>query len=232
MKKGFMLTALIAMLMAVPIRSQAHDYDRDDSDHPLRYIGYALHPLGIAVEYGVLRPIHCFVSATPRRNLWFGHDSYGKGCDDQAESVTVSVVPEGDANAGSAAGATNDEHAQITGVRPLDQMMTIYFDYDRSAIRKDQMDRIDTNVKFLKEHPELSALIEGNCDERGTNEYNLALGERRARTVMDYYIKAGIPASRLTMISKGEEQPVDPGHDESAWAKNRRVEHKEPIKDK
>ena len=74
----------------------------------------------------------------------------------------------------------------------------------------------------MKEVPEITARIEGNADERGTNEYNLALGERRAKTVQAYLISYGIAASRLSVISYGEEKPAVDGHDEAAWAKNRR----------
>ncbi len=99
----------------------------------------------------------------------------------------------------------------------------IYFDYDRHNIRKDQLDRAEKNLKFLKDHPDVRAIITGYCDERGTSEYNMSLGEKRAQIVRDYMIKGGIDANRLKIQSKGEEEPADPGHDESAWAKNRRA---------
>lgn len=102
-------------------------------------------------------------------------------------------------------------------------MLIIYFDYDKSNIRPDQLDRIEHDLNYLKDHPELVVIIEGHCDERGTNEYNLSLGERRAQTVRDYLLKNGIPESRMSIASRGEEQPAAEGHDESAWSQNRRV---------
>jgi peptidoglycan-associated lipoprotein len=78
------------------------------------------------------------------------------------------------------------------------------------------------NAKIVSNHPSLKIQIEGHCDERGSNEYNLALGERRATSAKLYLIKLGVPENRLSTISYGEERPLDPGHNEEAWAKNRR----------
>ncbi|HOK08352.1 MAG TPA: peptidoglycan-associated lipoprotein Pal [Candidatus Hydrogenedens sp.] len=101
---------------------------------------------------------------------------------------------------------------------------TVYFDFDSSALRPDAIATLQKNAEKIKQVPNVIIQLAGHCDERGTQEYNLALGERRALAVRDYLIKLGIPASRLVTISYGEEYPADPGHDESAWAKNRRVE--------
>jgi peptidoglycan-associated lipoprotein len=111
-------------------------------------------------------------------------------------------------------------------LRPFPELQVIYFDYDQSNIRQDQLSRVENNLKYLQDHPNDKVLIEGHCDERGTVEYNFSLGERRASAIRDYYLKGGIPAERLAIISKGEEEPVDPGHTEAAWAKNRRCEFK------
>ncbi len=102
--------------------------------------------------------------------------------------------------------------------------LTIYFDFDKSNIREDQKPRMEKDAAILKANPDLVVKIEGNTDERDTYEYNLALGERRALAVKDYLIKLGIPADRLETISYGEERPADPGHNEAAWAKNRRAD--------
>lgn len=101
---------------------------------------------------------------------------------------------------------------------------TIYFDYDSSSLRPDAIATLQKNADKIKQVPGVIIQLAGHCDERGTQEYNLALGERRALAVRDYLIKLGIPGERLVTISYGEEFPADPGHDESAWAKNRRVE--------
>lgn len=101
-------------------------------------------------------------------------------------------------------------------------MLPVYFDFDASAIRADQVERIETNGDFLKENPEITIRIEGNCDPRGTKEYNLALGERRAQSAKKYLANLGIDASRLNTISWGEEKLLLYGHDELSWAQNRR----------
>jgi len=102
----------------------------------------------------------------------------------------------------------------------------IYFDYDRSDLRDDARAILKKNADYLNSHPEVNVLVEGHCDERGTSEYNLALGQRRAAIVRDYYSKLGVPLARIGTLSFGKENPVDPGHDESAWSKNRRAETK------
>jgi len=103
-------------------------------------------------------------------------------------------------------------------------LKTIYFDFDKYDLRPDARKTLEENAKVLKENPTWKILIEGHCDERGSNEYNLALGERRARAAMEYLIQLGIDPSRLSIVSYGEERPVDPRHCEEAWAKNRRCE--------
>lgn len=99
----------------------------------------------------------------------------------------------------------------------------IFFDYDKSAIRGDMQEILSGNGRHLMDNPDQRVLLEGHCDERGTVEYNLALGERRALAAKNYLVQYGVPASRLSTISFGEEKPFVPGHDESAWSQNRRV---------
>ncbi len=111
------------------------------------------------------------------------------------------------------------------GLTPAsDVLQIIYFDFDRSEIRPDQLARIDHNLRYLLDHPEARVLIIGHCDERGTTEYNFALGERRAQEVARYFLRNGVANDRIQVLSKGEEEPADPGHNEEAWAKNRRAE--------
>ncbi len=113
------------------------------------------------------------------------------------------------------------------GLRPAgERMLVIYFDYDSADLRPDQLARLDTNLRYLLDEPETKVLIEGHCDERGTTEYNFALGERRARAVADYFTRNGVESSRIQVLSKGEEEPTMDGHDESAWSRNRRSEFK------
>ena len=103
------------------------------------------------------------------------------------------------------------------------QLQTIHFDFDKSAIRSDALPLLDSNAALLKKYPDLKVVIEGHCDERGTIEYNLALGDRRAMATLEEMASRGIAAGRISTISFGEERPVDPGHGEDAWSKNRRA---------
>ena len=98
-----------------------------------------------------------------------------------------------------------------------------FFDFDKSVIRADAKKSLDENVRWLKANPKATVVIEGHCDERGTREYNLGLGQRRARSAKDYLVAAGIDAKRIKIISYGKERPFAPGHDESAWKWNRRA---------
>lgn len=101
---------------------------------------------------------------------------------------------------------------------------TVYFDFDESAIRPDMTDRLRHNFDVLRRNPQVRVELQGNCDERGSAEYNFALGERRARSVKQYLGQLGIDTSRMETVSFGEENPAVMGHSESAWSKNRRVE--------
>jgi len=98
-----------------------------------------------------------------------------------------------------------------------------FFDFDSYALRDDARKALDTDAQLLRDHSNLSVTIEGHCDERGTAEYNQALGERRAQAARDYLVAAGADASRIQIISYGKERPFDSGHDEQAWAQNRRA---------
>ena len=98
----------------------------------------------------------------------------------------------------------------------------IHFDFDKYVLTPKAMMILDEKAAYLREHPEVRVLIEGHCDERGTNEYNLALGDRRANSAKSYLVKSGVAESRLTTISYGEEQPLCTEHTESCWWRNRR----------
>ena len=111
--------------------------------------------------------------------------------------------------------------------RRMALLSTIYFDYDKYNLRDDQRSSLDENARRLREYrPEDNVAVEGHCDERGTVEYNLALGERRATTVKQYLVDSGVAEGRISTISYGEERPADPGHTEGAWSRNRRTELK------
>lgn len=121
--------------------------------------------------------------------------------------------------------AAPTEPVRPTAEPTLEQsLQTVYFDYDSAVLRDDTRRLLDKNAEWLKANPAVRVQIEGHCDERGTEEYNLALGERRANSVKQYVIKAGVDGARVFTISYGKQRPVDPGHDEAAWSKNRRAQ--------
>lgn len=103
-------------------------------------------------------------------------------------------------------------------------LQPIHFDFDRSAVRPDQVRVMESNAAWLLEHPRARILIEGHCDERGTREYNLALGARRANSARDFLVSLGVAPTRIETVSYGEELPAAEGHNERAWALNRRAE--------
>jgi peptidoglycan-associated lipoprotein len=104
------------------------------------------------------------------------------------------------------------------------ELGTVYFDFDSAALRSDATDALKKNAATMRGEADAVATLEGHCDERGSEEYNLALGERRAEAVRSYLVDLGIPASRLRVVSFGEAKPAVMGHDESAWKWNRRVD--------
>ena len=104
------------------------------------------------------------------------------------------------------------------------RILAVYFDYDKSVIRPDQRDKVTTNSDIFRRWTKWAITVEGHCDERGTTEYNLALGERRATAAKQALVAAGVDAARISTVSFGEERPVDPGQNESAWSRNRRAE--------
>ena len=130
----------------------------------------------------------------------------------------------------TAAPTTSGGTATAAPVRPsprefseVAELRDINFDFDKYDIRPGDARILDSNATWLKGNPNPMLLIEGHCDERGTNEYNLALGERRAKSAMNYLVSQGVQANRITIISYGEERPLCTEHTEECWAKNRRA---------
>lgn len=124
------------------------------------------------------------------------------------------------ASAAAAAPAPRPEPKEFMAVAALRE---VHFDFDKYEIRPDDAKTLDANAAWLKSNGGNLVLIEGHCDERGTNEYNLALGERRAKATMNYLVSQGIQANRITIISYGEERPACTEKTEACWAKNRRA---------
>lgn len=129
---------------------------------------------------------------------------------------SINNSPDGGATAGA-----GQSHAIVEG-RTNEGLLPIYFDFDQFSVRDDQKARVEGNAAFLQANPNLAIVIEGNCDERGTNEYNVALGERRAQSAKKYLQNLGVDGGRLATVSYGEEKPLLYGHDEYSWSQNRR----------
>ncbi|MCJ7563425.1 MAG: peptidoglycan-associated lipoprotein Pal [Candidatus Aminicenantes bacterium] len=110
---------------------------------------------------------------------------------------------------------------QINREKPL---LMIHFDYNEYSIREDAKPVLEADAAWLKKFKTAKLLIEGHCDERGTEDYNLALGEKRAKSTFDYLVSLGISGDRIKTISYGKSQPLDMGNDEAAWQKNRRAQ--------
>jgi peptidoglycan-associated lipoprotein len=155
------------------------------------------------------------------------------GCPKKAEVTTTPETPQAeapmkeepkaDAGAGAAKSEVKEEGkekaaAAAAGLQP------IYFDFDRSFVRDDAKAVMKANAEWLKANPKVKIKIEGNCDERGTKEYNQALGQRRATSAKKYLTDMGIAANRISLISYGKEKPVCTESSESCWQKNRRDE--------
>ena len=110
----------------------------------------------------------------------------------------------------------------------VSDLKTIYFPLDSYSLDDASRTVLDANARLLRDRTDLAVRIEGHCDERGTVEYNMSLGEKRAESVRDYLVAAGVGQSRLSTISYGKERPIVDGHDEATWSKNRRAEFSKP----
>jgi peptidoglycan-associated lipoprotein len=153
-------------------------------------------------------PVPVQVAATPPRNT---------GCD----AACMKARQDSADNANRAAA---DEAAKAAAAAKAAITATIYFDFDASEIRSDAKQALDAKLPVLSKNTAVKIRVAGHTDERGSDEYNLALGQRRAAAAKRYLTDRGIDPSRIEIVSFGEERPADSGHDESAWAKNRRDE--------
>ena len=151
---------------------------------------------------------------TPRGNT-LGGDPNANGANTGSTTLPP-FDPNAAANLGSRpAGADN---------REILKAETVYFDYDKASVKSSELPKVQRVASYLKNNASASLRVEGNCDERGTEEYNRSLGERRALAVRELLAASGIAADRVTTLTNGEDQPADTGHDETAWSKNRRAE--------
>ncbi len=138
--------------------------------------------------------------------------------DEPGFSPTDGATAEG-GDLGAAAPALSAGDASVAAP----ELDVVYYGFDSFSLSNEGREALKTNAQWLSENPSATVQIEGHCDERGTTEYNLALGERRANAAKDYLQKLGVDASRVSVISYGEERPAEMGSDESAWARNRRA---------
>jgi len=145
------------------------------------------------------------------------------GCGSKSETDQALKVED----KGEAMGVEESLESKPLGIsegRTTDGMLPVYFDFDSSDIKKDQIPRVEVNADFIKNQSDYDIRIEGNCDPRGTNEYNMALGERRALNAKKYLVNLGINEAKLSTVSYGEERLLLHGHDELSWAQNRRAD--------
>ena len=160
-------------------------------------------------------------------------DGSADGSSDGAGGKEVWSVENEAAGTGDGGGATGEAggtEVEVAAVEPAmsvqDRLVQevgdrVFFDFNKSAVRPDGEETLHRQAEFLKQNPGLVITIAGHCDERGTREYNLALGDRRANAARNYLISLGIHPTRISTISYGKERPIVAGHNEAAWAQNR-----------
>lgn len=145
----------------------------------------------------------------------------------EQEQDDAYIAPSGDNTDGDVSlGELGDAPADTAGAagETPPSMEPVYFTFDSSVLGPEATEALRRNSAFLKDNPRATVQVEGHCDERGTTEYNLGLGERRANAAKGYLLQLGVEQERISIVSYGEERPADPGHGETAWAKNRRAE--------
>ena len=145
------------------------------------------------------------------------------GCPKRPGTMTAAAPAPGAPAPGSPGGGPPGTAPSPMQYTPAASLQDIHFDFDRYDIRPADAKILDDNAKWMKANARALVLIEGHCDERGTNEYNLALGERRAKAAMSYLVSQGVQANRIALISYGKERPQCTEKNEACWAKNRRA---------
>jgi peptidoglycan-associated lipoprotein len=151
--------------------------------------------------------------------------------DETAGETSTSVMAEEDLTRDSAVDFSGDERISekpisemtLEEINAAEFLKNIYFEFDKYNLTDEAVLQLETNGRWLMENTSVKVIIEGHCDERGTEEYNLALGERRANSARDFLIRMGVSSDRLMTASYGESRPMDPRHTENAWSLNRRA---------
>ena len=152
-----------------------------------------------------------------------------KSSSSDLDSIDINLPDETGRTTADEAGQTEEqlEEAAIMAERNRAQEIfaneDIHFNFDQSSLSTTARNILSRKATWLTNNPDISVIIEGHCDERGTVEYNLALGDRRAKSTMDFLVDTGIESSRLSTVSYGEETPLNPANNEAAWAQNRRA---------
>lgn len=167
---------------------------------------------------------------------------FAGGCAKREIVKKDEVIPAGTAKSGETSSGKSSptetvikeqpiKEAPVTGLKGISEaaqlettLERIYFDFDSFLLSPAARETLVKNAELMEKNDGAKFQIEGHCDERGSDEYNLALGDKRARSAMQYLVTMGVAADRLAAISYGEEKPADPGHDDAAWGKNRRGE--------
>jgi peptidoglycan-associated lipoprotein len=198
-------------------------YKTKTGDLPVQGIGNVV-VIDTGAKTATIKVLSC--SDSIRKGQWV----QGFLMSEKAEPEEVAPAPPAAEEQPAAEQPPAVEKAQEPAEKSLEQLnqeqplQMIHFDFDKSFIRDDAKPILESNAAWLKKFETVKVRIEGHADERGTEAYNLALGQRRAKSTLDYMFSLGIPQERMEIISYGEGRPLDPGHNEAAWAKNRRAE--------
>jgi peptidoglycan-associated lipoprotein len=182
---------------------------------PMRRLNVVLIPVSIVLMFlfACSKPI---VSSGPSTS--YESEAQRTGSEGAGQAGTISEESLGSAGAGSSLSPE-----QAAEARKAFENEDILFDYDSALLTPQAQEILREKARYMKENPGTNVIIEGHCDERGTNEYNLALGEQRAKMTQEFLVALGVSASRIKTVSYGEERPVDRSNSEQAWSKNRRA---------
>jgi peptidoglycan-associated lipoprotein len=157
------------------------------------------------------------VVVTPRESSTFTATAKGPGGEAQASTRVTVVSPK------EVVGITSSDIDNLSRAIEDGRVKDVFFAYDKSDLTPESRAQLEQDARWLRQYPGATVVIEGHCDERGTEEYNLALGDRRAQATKEYLVQLGVTAEQMETISLGEERPFVEGHDEAAWAQNRRA---------
>ncbi len=157
------------------------------------------------------------VVLTPRESATFTATAKGAGGEVRASTRVTVVAPK------EVGGVTSSDIRSIVDAIRDGRIKDIFFDYDKADLGAESRTILEQNARWFRQFPGAKLVVEGHCDERGTEEYNLALGDRRAQATKEYLVELGVAPEQLETISLGEEQPFSPGHDETSYSQNRRA---------